>query len=80
MFTHRLYDGIVGDYQKKMNEEWLFNNDIKDIVKENKLANWIVKNIWLITKKGKCRYKGIYIFLILYVGIALSLWFVIVVL
>jgi hypothetical protein len=63
-----------------MNEEWWFDNDIKNIVKGNKLANWIVKNIWLINKKGKCRYKGIYIFLILYVGIALSLWFVIVVL
>jgi aminopeptidase-like protein len=44
-----------------MNEEWWFDNDIKNIVKGNKLANWIVKNIWLINKKGKCRYKGIYI-------------------
>ena len=62
-----------------MNEEW-FDNDIREIAKENKLANWIVKNIWLINKKGNRRYKGIYQFLILYLGIAFSLWLVIIIL
>ena len=77
--TRLLYEGIMGDYQKKMNEEW-FDNDIREIAKENKLANWIVKNIWLINKKGNRRYKGIYHFLILYLGIAFSLWLVIMIL
>jgi hypothetical protein len=77
--TRRLYEGIIGDYQKKLNEEW-FDNDIREIAKENKLANWIVKNIWLINKKGNRRYKGIYLFLILYLGIAFSLWLVIIIL
>jgi hypothetical protein len=77
--TRRLYEGIIGDYLKKLNEEW-FDNDIREIAKENKLANWIVKNIWLINKKGNRRYKGIYLFLILYLGIAFSLWLVIIIL
>jgi hypothetical protein len=36
--TRRLFEGVMGDYMKKMNEEWYYN-DIKDIAKENKLAN-----------------------------------------
>ena len=72
-------EGIIGDYQKKINEEW-FDNDIREIAKENKLADWIVKNIWLINKKRNRRYKGIYLFLILYLGIAFSLWLVIIIL
>jgi hypothetical protein len=77
--TRRLYEGIMGEYQKKMNEEW-FDNDIREIAKENKLANWIVKNICLINKKGNRRYKGIYLFLFLYLSITFSLWFVIMIL
>jgi hypothetical protein len=77
--ARRLYEGIVGDYQKKMNEEW-FDNDIREIAKENKLANWIVNNVWLINKKGIRRYKGIYLFLFLYLSITFSLWLVIVIL
>ena len=77
--TRRLYEGIIGDYQKKINEEW-FDNDIREIAKENKLADWIVKNIWLINKKRNRRYKGIYLFLILDLGIAFSLWLVIIIL
>ena len=65
--TRRLFEGVLGKYHKKINgeEEWL-NGDIREIAKENKLANWIVKNIWLINKKGNRRYKGIYVFLIIY--------------
>jgi hypothetical protein len=62
----------MGNYQTRTKEEQ-FRNDIKEIAKENKLANWIVNNIWLINKKRNVRYKEIYLFLILYVGIAFSL-------
>ena len=55
-----IYEGIIGDYQKKINEEW-FDNDIREIAKENKLADWIVKNIWLINKKRNRDIKGIHI-------------------
>src|SRR5918994_2866647 len=78
-FTRRLFEGILGKYLQKINgggEEWL-NND-REIAKENKLANWIVRNIWLINKKGNRRYKGIYLFLILYLSIAFSLWLAII--
>lgn len=43
-YVSRLYEGIMGDYQKKLNEEWYYN-DIEEIAKENKLANWLVKEI-----------------------------------
>jgi hypothetical protein len=76
--TRRLFEGIMGNYQTKTKEEQ-FRNDIKEIAKENKLANWIVNNIWLINKKRNVRYKGIYLFLILYVGIAFSLWLFIII-
>jgi hypothetical protein len=65
--TRRLFEGILGKYLQKINgegEEECLNNDIREIAKENKLANWIVRNIWLINKKGNRRYKGIYPFLI----------------
>jgi hypothetical protein len=74
----RLFEGIVGKYHKKMNIEWL-NGDIKEIAEENKLANWIVRNIWLINK-GSRRYKGIYLVLIAYMGIAFFLWLFIIIL
>ena len=82
--TRRLFEGIMGKYLQKINgggeeEEWL-NNDIREIAKENKLADWIVRNIWLINKKGNRRYKGTYVFLILYLGIAFLLWLFIIIL
>jgi hypothetical protein len=43
--TRRLFEGLTGDYLKKMNEEGYYN-DIKEIAKENKLANWMFNVIW----------------------------------
>jgi hypothetical protein len=64
----RLYEGIMGNYLKKINEKWYYT-DIKEIAKENKIANWIVKTIRSSTHQTKDRYKGMYKVLILYVGI-----------
>lgn len=66
--TRRLFEGVTGDYLKKMNEEEYYN-DIKEISKENKLANWMFKVIWSSNHERKDRYKGIYLVLSLYVGI-----------
>ncbi len=77
--TRRLFEGVMGDYLKKMNEEGYYN-DIKEIAKENKLANWMFKVIWASNHERKDRYKGMYKVLILYLGIAFSLWLVIIIL
>jgi hypothetical protein len=69
----------MGDYQKKMNEEWYYN-DIKEIAKENKLANLMFKIIWSSNHERKDRYKGIYIVLFSYIGIAFLLWLFIIIL
>ena len=67
-------EGVMGDYLKRMNDEWYYN-DIKEIAKENKLANWMVKVIWASNHERKDRYKGIYRVLFLYIGITFILWF-----
>jgi hypothetical protein len=77
--TRRLFEGVMGDYMKKMNEEWYYN-DIKDIAKENKLANWMVRVIWASNHERKDRHKGIYRVLFLYLSITFILWFFIVIL
>ena len=55
--SRRLFEGVMGDYLKKMNEEKYYN-DIKEIAKENKLANWMFKDIWSSNHERKDRYKG----------------------
>jgi hypothetical protein len=55
--SRRLYEGIMGDYLKKMNEEWYYN-DIKEIAKENKIANLIVRLYGQVTMKEKIGIKG----------------------
>lgn len=70
--TRRLFEGLTGDYLKKMNEEGYYN-DIKEIAKENKLANWMFNVIWSSNHERKDRYKGIYIVLFLYIGITFIL-------
>ncbi len=77
--TRRLFEGLTGDYLKKMNEEGYYN-DIKEIAKENKLANWMFNVIWSSNHERKDRYKGIYIVLFLYIGITFILWFFIIIL
>jgi hypothetical protein len=77
--SRRLFEGIMGDYLKRMNEEWYYN-DIKEIAKENKLANLIFKKIWSSNHERKERYKGMYNVLILYLGIAFFLWLFIIIL
>jgi hypothetical protein len=47
----------MGDYLKKMNEEWYYN-DIKEIAKENKIANLIVRLYGQVTMKEKIGIKG----------------------
>jgi hypothetical protein len=41
-----------------MNEERHYNN-IEEIAKENKLANWMFNIIWSSNHERKDRYKGI---------------------
>jgi hypothetical protein len=77
--SRRLFEGIMGDYLKKMNEEWYYN-DIKEIAKENKIANWIVKTIWSSNHEKRERYKGMNKVLILYIGIAFFLWLFVIIL
>jgi hypothetical protein len=77
--TRRLFEGLTGDYLKKMDEEGYYNN-IKEIAKENKLANWMVKTIWASNHERKDRYKGIYKVLFLYISITFILWFFIIIL
>ena len=57
-YTRRLFEGITRDYLKKMNEERHYNN-IEEIPKENKLANWMLNIIWSSNHERKDRYKGI---------------------
>jgi hypothetical protein len=77
--SRRLFEGTMGDYLKKMNEEGYYNN-IKEIAKENRLANWMVRKIWSSNHERKDRYKGMYKVLFLYVGIAFLLWLFIIIL
>jgi hypothetical protein len=77
--SRRLFEGTMGNYLKRMNEERYYN-DIKEIAKENKLANWMVRKIWSSNHERKDRYKGMYKVLILYIGIAFFLWLFIVLL
>jgi hypothetical protein len=72
--SRRLFEGVMGDYLKKMNEEQYYN-DIREIAKENKLANWMFNVIWSSNHERKDRYKGMYRVLVSYVGIAFFLWF-----
>lgn len=76
--TRRLFEGIMGNNQKKMNEEW-FYDDIKEIAKENKLANWMVKTMWSSNHEKKGRYKGAYKILFSYIGTAFLLWLFIII-
>jgi hypothetical protein len=77
--TRRLFEGFTGDYLKKMNEERHYNN-IEEIAKENKLANWMFNIICSSNHERKDRYKGIYVVLFSYVIIAFFLWLVIIIL
>jgi hypothetical protein len=71
--SRRLFEGVMGNYLKKMNEEKYYN-DIKEVAKENKLANWKFKVISSSNHERKDRYKGMYKVLSSYVGIAFLLW------
>jgi hypothetical protein len=77
--TRRLFECVMGDYLRKMNEEQYYN-DIREIAKENKLANLMLKIIWSSNHERKDRYKGIYKVLVSYVGIAFFLWSFIIIL
>lgn len=70
--SRRLFEGTMGNYLKRMNEERYYN-DIKEIAKENRLADWMVRKIWSSNHERKDRYKGMYKVLILYIGIAFFL-------
>src|SRR5215204_1760238 len=76
--SRRLFEGIMGNYLKKSNQEWYFN-DIKEIARENKLVNLLFK-LWSSNHERNDRYKGMYIVLSLYVGIAFLLWLFIIIL
>jgi hypothetical protein len=77
--SRRLFEGVMGNYLKKMNEEWYYN-DIKEIAKENKLANLIFRKIWSSNHEKRERYKGMNIVLSLYISIAFFLWLFIIIL
>src|SRR5215204_1380134 len=76
--SRRLFEGMTGNYLKKSNQEWYFN-DIKEIARENKLVNLLFK-LWSSNHERNDRYKGMYIVLSLYVGIAFLLWLFIIIL
>ncbi len=63
--SRRMFEGLMGDYLKKRNEEEYFN-DIGEIAKEKKLTNWMFKVIWSSNHERKDRYKGMYKVLSLY--------------
>jgi len=63
---------VVGYYLKKLNEEWYYD-DLKGIAKENRLANWVVRNIWSNSRERREMYKGTYPVLFCYLGIAFLL-------
>ena len=71
--ARRLFEGVMGKYLKKTNEEWYYD-DIKEIAKENKLANLTFNIIWSSNYERKDRYKGMYAVLIPYLVIAFFLW------
>jgi hypothetical protein len=77
--SRRLFEGTMGNYLKRMNEERYYN-DIKEIAKENRLADWMVRKIWSSNHERKDRYKEMYKVLILYIGIAFFLWLFIILL
>jgi hypothetical protein len=76
--SRRLFEGMTGNYLKKSYQEWYFN-DIKEIARENKLANLLFK-LWSSNHVSKERYKGMYKVLFLYLAIAFSLWLFIIIL
>ncbi len=76
--SRRLFEGPTGNYLKKSNQEWYFNN-IQEIARENKLVNLLFK-LWSSNHEREDRYKGIKIVLSLYVGIAFLLWLFIIIL
>lgn len=75
----RIFEGLMGDYLKKKNQEEYFN-DIGEIAKENKIANLFYNVIWSSNHDKKDRYKGMNIVLSLYIGIAFLLWLFIIIL
>lgn len=66
------HEGMVGYYLKKLNEDWYYD-DLKNIVKQNRLANWVVKNIWTSSHERKEMFKGTYPVIFSYVEIAFLL-------
>jgi hypothetical protein len=70
--TRRLFEGIVGHYQKRMNEEWYYD-DIRKVADEKKIVGWMVKSIWATNYEKKDRYKGLYPVLVSYLGVAFFL-------
>ena len=76
--SRRLFEGVMGDYLKRMNEEWYYD-DIEEIAKENKLANLIFKKIWSSNHEKREKYRGMIIVLSLYIGIAFFLWLFIII-
>jgi hypothetical protein len=75
----RIFEGLVGNYLKKKNQEKYFN-DIGEIAKENKFANLLYNIIWSSNHDRKDRYKGMNIILSSYVGIAFLLWLFVIIL
>lgn len=77
--TRRLFEGVVGHYEKMMNVEWYYG-DIKEIVDENRVIRWMVEKIWATNHERKNRYKGLYTVLFSYLSIAALLWVFIIIL
>jgi hypothetical protein len=74
MFARRMFEGLMGYYVNNMYPEW-YDEDIKNIAKENKLAKWMVENIWASGASKRYRYKYLWSITILYFAITFFLYF-----
>jgi hypothetical protein len=72
--TRRMFEGLMGYYVNNMYPEW-YDEDIKNIAKENKLAKWMVENIWASGDSKRYRYKYLWSITILYFAITFFLYF-----
>jgi hypothetical protein len=73
--TLRLFEGLMGYYLKTSHPEWY--DDITKIAREKTLPNWMVRSIWSNNYEEKNRYKGMYVIMFSYLGIAFILWIII---
>jgi hypothetical protein len=72
----RLFEGLLDGYTKIGYPE--YENEIRELAKRNKLTHSVVKALWPTnaSKRGE-KFRGIWIFSIVYIVISFFLWFLI---